>query len=45
MNIGLSGKGNASQPDALVEMVNAGACALKLHEDWGTTHAEDEFCL
>lgn len=37
MNIGLAGKGNASQPDALIEMVKAGACSLKLHEDWGTT--------
>ncbi|ASM71414.1 MULTISPECIES: urease subunit alpha [Roseobacteraceae] len=45
MNIGLSGKGNASQPAALVEMVNAGACALKLHEDWGTTPGAIDCCL
>ncbi|NOR32972.1 MAG: urease subunit alpha [Sulfitobacter sp.] len=45
MNIGLSGKGNASQPGALVEMVNAGACSLKLHEDWGTTPAAIDCCL
>ncbi|MBV1867360.1 MAG: urease subunit alpha [Marinosulfonomonas sp.] len=45
MNIGLAGKGNASQPGALVEMVNAGACALKLHEDWGTTPAAIDCCL
>ena len=45
MNIGLSGKGNASQPGALIEMVNAGACALKLHEDWGTTPAAIDCCL
>jgi urease subunit alpha len=45
MNIGLSGKGNASLPAALVEMVNAGACALKLHEDWGTTPAAIDCCL
>jgi urease subunit alpha len=45
MNIGLSGKGNASQPGALVEMVNAGASALKLHEDWGTTPAAIDCCL
>ena len=45
MNIGLSGKGNASQPEALVEMVNSGACALKLHEDWGTTPAAIDCCL
>jgi urease subunit alpha len=45
MNIGLSGKGNASQPAALVEMINAGACAMKLHEDWGTTPAAIDCCL
>lgn len=45
MNIGLSGKGNASQPEALVEMVEGGACALKLHEDWGTTPAAIDCCL
>ena len=45
MNFGLSGKGNASQPGALVEMVQAGACALKLHEDWGTTPAAIDCCL
>ena len=45
MNIGLSGKGNASQPEALIEMVKAGACALKLHEDWGTTPAAIDCCL
>jgi urease subunit alpha len=45
MNLGLSGKGNASQPAALVEMVNAGACSLKLHEDWGTTPGAIDCCL
>jgi urease subunit alpha len=45
MNIGLAGKGNASQPDALIEMVKAGACSLKLHEDWGTTPAAIDCCL
>ena len=45
MNIGLSGKGNASQPAALHEMVLGGACALKLHEDWGTTPAAIDNCL
>jgi urease subunit alpha len=45
MNIGLAGKGNASRPDALVEMINGGACALKLHEDWGTTPAAIDTCL
>src|SRR5476649_2460901 len=39
MNLGFFGKGNASRPDALIEMVQAGACGLKLHEDWGTTPA------
>ena len=45
MNIGLSGKGNASLPEALVEMVRAGASSLKLHEDWGTTPAAIDCCL
>jgi len=45
MNFGLSGKGNAAQPAALVEMVEAGACAMKLHEDWGTTPATIDCCL
>jgi urease subunit alpha len=45
MNVALSGKGNASRPDALVEMVRAGASALKLHEDWGTTPAAIDCCL
>ncbi|WP_424930993.1 urease subunit alpha [Amaricoccus macauensis] len=45
MNFGLSGKGNASQPAAIVEMVKGGACALKLHEDWGTTPAAIDCCL
>jgi urease subunit alpha len=45
VNIGLFGKGNASEPKALVEMVEAGACALKLHEDWGTTPAAIDCCL
>jgi urease subunit alpha len=45
MNIGFSAKGNASLPRALIEMVEAGACALKLHEDWGTTPAAIDCCL
>src|ERR671921_139826 len=45
MNLAFTGKGNASQPRALVEMVLAGACALKLHEDWGTTPAAIDCCL
>ncbi|MEC5288962.1 urease subunit alpha [Aurantimonas sp. C2-6-R+9] len=45
MNLGFSGKGNASLPAALEEMVKGGACALKLHEDWGTTPAAIDCCL
>ena len=45
MNLGLVGKGNASRPAALGEKVKAGACALKLHEDWGTTPAAIDCCL
>jgi urease subunit alpha len=39
VNWGVMGKGNASRPDPLREQVEAGACALKDHEDWGTTPA------
>ncbi len=45
MNFGLSSKGNASQPEALIEMIRAGACAMKLHEDWGTTPGAIDCCL
>ncbi len=45
MNLAFAGKGNASQPAGLVEQVAGGACALKLHEDWGTTPAAIDCCL
>ncbi|AVM72734.1 urease subunit alpha [Magnetospirillum gryphiswaldense] len=45
VNIGFFGKGNATQPQALVEMIEGGACGLKLHEDWGTTPAAIDACL
>ncbi len=45
MNLAFTGKGNASRPAALEEMIQAGACALKLHEDWGTTPAAIDCCL
>ncbi len=45
MNLAFAGKGNASQPQALEEMIRAGACSLKLHEDWGTTPAAIDCCL
>ncbi|MCH2396066.1 urease subunit alpha [Oceanibaculum sp.] len=45
MNLAFAGKGNAALPAALVEQVKAGAMALKLHEDWGTTPAAIDCCL
>ena len=45
MNLAFAGKGNASMPAALEEQVKAGACALKLHEDWGTTPGAIDCCL
>ncbi|MAY35932.1 MAG: urease subunit alpha [Spongiibacteraceae bacterium] len=45
MNLGFLGKGNGSLPEALEEQVIAGACGLKLHEDWGTTPASIDTCL
>jgi urease subunit alpha len=45
MNLGFAGKGNSSLPAGLEEQVKAGACSLKLHEDWGTTPAAIDCCL
>jgi len=45
MNLAFAGKGNASLTAALEEQVNGGACALKLHEDWGTTPGAIDCCL
>ena len=45
MNIGFFGKGNATLPGSLIEQIKAGACGLKLHEDWGTTPAAIDTCL
>jgi urease subunit alpha len=45
VNLGFFGKGNASSPAGLVEQVEAGACGLKLHEDWGSTPAAIDSCL
>ena len=45
VNIAFAGKGNASQPAALEEVIRAGASCLKLHEDWGTTPAAIDCCL
>src|SRR6202522_2982305 len=45
VNLAFSGKGNASRPAALEEMLRAGASCLKLHEDWGTTPAAIDNCL
>ncbi|MBO6949808.1 MAG: urease subunit alpha [Rhodospirillales bacterium] len=45
MNLAFSGKGNASKPEGLYEQILAGACSLKLHEDWGTTPGAIDCCL
>src|SRR5205823_1760680 len=45
LNIGLTGKGNTSRSDGLVDQIRAGAIGLKLHEDWGTTPAAIDQCL
>jgi urease subunit alpha len=45
INLGFLGKGNASQPEPLLEQIAAGALGLKLHEDWGTTPAAIDTCL
>ena len=45
MNLGFFGKGNSSLPAGLIEQIEAGACGLKLHEDWGATPAAINCCL
>ena len=45
MNLGFFGKGNASSPAGLIEQIEAGACAFKLHEDWGATPSAIDCCL
>jgi urease subunit alpha len=45
LNIGLTGKGNTSRSEGLVDQIRAGAVGLKLHEDWGTTPAAIDCCL
>ncbi len=45
MNLGFFAKGNAALPQGLIEQIEAGACGMKLHEDWGTTPAAIDNCL
>ncbi len=45
MNLAFAGKGNASKPEGLAEQIVGGACAMKLHEDWGTTPGAIDCCL
>lgn len=45
VNIGLLGKGNSATAAPLRRQIEAGACGLKLHEDWGTTPAAIDTCL
>lgn len=45
VNVGITGKGNDSSPEAIREQVAAGACGLKIHEDWGATPAAIDTCL
>ena len=45
MNLAFAGKGNSSLPEGLEEQIVAGACSLKLHEDWGTTPGAIDNCL
>ncbi len=45
MNLGFLGKGNSSHLDTIAEQIKAGACGMKLHEDWGSTPAAIDYCL
>ncbi len=45
VNVGFYGKGNASEPEPLREQIEAGACGMKMHEDWGSTPEVIDTCL
>ena len=45
VNIGLTGKGNSSRSEGLIDQVRAGAIGLKLHEDWGSAPTAIDCCL
>ena len=45
LNFAFTGKGSTSSPAGLIEIVEAGAVGLKLHEDWGTTPSAIDNCL
>jgi len=45
VNVGFYGKGNSSHEEPLREQVAAGACGLKMHEDWGSTPEVIDTCL
>ena len=45
MNLGFLGKGNSASRNTIAEQIEAGACGLKLHEDWGATPAAIDYCL
>ena len=39
VNFGFLGKGNCAVQESIEEQLRAGACGLKIHEDWGSTPA------
>ena len=45
INLGFLGKGNSANLDTVTEQIKAGACGMKLHEDWGSTPAAIDYCL
>ena len=45
INIGYLGKGNSANESTVEEQIIAGACGMKLHEDWGSTPAAIDHCL
>ena len=45
INLGFLGKGNSANLDTVAEQIEAGACGMKLHEDWGSTPAAIDYCL
>ena len=45
INMGFLGKGSGANIEVNAEQIEAGACGLKIHEDWGATKSAIEYSL
>lgn len=45
INVGILGKGSGANVEVNAEQIRAGACGLKVHEDWGATKSAIDYAL